>query len=77
MQQGFQTEADVLILTASGTGALEATVVNTLSPGDSVLSVNIGVFGDRFAKIARAYGADVTTLAVDMARRRQPDEVGE
>ena len=51
MKKGFQTEADVLILTSSGTGALEATVVNTLSPGDSVLSVNIGVFGDRFARL--------------------------
>jgi aspartate aminotransferase-like enzyme len=77
MKKGFQTEADVLILTSSGTGALEATVVNTLSPGDSVLSVNIGVFGDRFAKIARAYGADVTTLAIEHGKAATPDEVGD
>lgn len=76
MKKGFQTEADVLILTSSGTGALEATVVNTLSPGDSVLSVNIGVFGDRFAKIARAYGAEVTTLAVEHGKAASPEEVG-
>ncbi len=65
MKKGFKTDAEVLILTSSGTGALEAAVVNTLSPGDSVLSVNIGVFGDRFAKIARRYGADVTSLMVE------------
>jgi aspartate aminotransferase-like enzyme len=76
MKKGFRTEADVLILTSSGTGALEAAVVNTLSVGDSVLSVNIGVFGDRFAKIARAYGADVTTLAIEHGKAATPAQVG-
>ena len=60
LAEGFRTQAQVLILTSSGTGALEAAVVNTLSPGDAVLSVSIGVFGERFAKIAKRYGADVT-----------------
>ncbi|MGI8928763.1 MAG: pyridoxal-phosphate-dependent aminotransferase family protein [Candidatus Limnocylindrales bacterium] len=76
MKKGFRTEAEVLILTSSGTGALEAAVVNTLSVGDSVLSVNIGVFGDRFAKIARAYGADVATMAVEHGKAAEPAEVG-
>ena len=76
MKKGFRTEADVLILTSSGTGALEAAVVNTMSPGDSVLSVNIGVFGDRFAKIARAYGADVTSIAVEHGKAARPADVG-
>lgn len=76
MKRGFRTENEVLILTSSGTGALEAAVVNTLSPGDSVLSVNIGVFGDRFAKIARRYGADVTTLAVEHGKAALPADVG-
>jgi len=76
MKKAFRTDAEVLILTSSGTGALEAAVVNTLSPGDSVLSVNIGVFGDRFAKICRAYGADVTTLAVEHGKAADPSEVG-
>lgn len=76
MKKGFRTESEVLILTSSGTGALEATVVNTLSPGDSVLSVNIGVFGDRFAKIARRYGADVTNLMVEHGKAAVPAEVG-
>ena len=47
---------------APASGGLEAAVVNTLSPGDRVLGVSIGSFGDRFAKIAGIYGADVTKL---------------
>ena len=58
----FQTKNDLLILTGSGTGGLEAAVVNTLSPGDKVLSVSIGAFGDRFADIAEQFGAQVTRL---------------
>ena len=42
----FDTENDVYILTASGTGAMEAAIVNTLSPGDQVVCVTIGAFGD-------------------------------
>jgi len=76
MKKAFRSNAEVLILTSSGTGALEAAVVNTLSPGDSVLSVNIGVFGERFAKIARAYGAEVTTLAVEHGKAARPSDVG-
>ncbi len=58
----FETQHDVLILTSSGTGGMEAAIVNTLSPGDRVLAVSIGAFGDRFAEIASAYGAEVTPL---------------
>ncbi|MCL2150409.1 MAG: alanine--glyoxylate aminotransferase family protein [Dehalococcoidia bacterium] len=56
----FLTQHDLFILTGSGTGGLEAAVVNTLSPGDRVLAVSIGVFGDRFGNIAKTFGADVT-----------------
>ena len=55
----FLTNNDVFMLTCSGTGGLEAAVVNTLSPGDKVLAVSIGAFGDRFAEIARQFGADL------------------
>ena len=58
------TQGDVLLLTGSGSGALEAAVVNTLSPGDRVLAVTIGSFGDRFAKIASIFGADVERFEV-------------
>ena len=62
LKQVFMTKNDLLILTASGTGALEASLVNTLSPGDKVLSATAGSFGDRFTDMALAYGADVTRL---------------
>jgi aspartate aminotransferase-like enzyme len=65
LQTAFATRNDLLILTASGTGALEAAIVNHLSPGDPVLSISIGSFGERFAKIATAYGADVTKFEVE------------
>ena len=77
LQRALRTEHDVLILTASGTGGLEAAVVNHLSPGDPVLAVSVGAFGDRFAKIARTHGADVTTLDVDWGRAAQPPDLAD
>lgn len=71
----FQTKNDVLLLTGSGTGGLEAAAVNMLSPGDKVLSVTIGVFGDRFASICREFGADVASLKVEWGKAADPDAV--
>ncbi len=73
----FQTQNDVLVLTASGTGGLESVVVNTLSPGQKVLVVNIGYFGDRFAKIARAFGAETVEVPFDWGRAADPGVVAE
>ncbi|MCL4498761.1 MAG: alanine--glyoxylate aminotransferase family protein [Chloroflexi bacterium] len=72
LKEFFQTENDVLILTASGTGALEAAVVNVLSQGDRVLAVTMGEFGDRFAEIARVFGADVVPLKVSPGQAADP-----
>ncbi|MGH2417354.1 MAG: pyridoxal-phosphate-dependent aminotransferase family protein, partial [Candidatus Limnocylindria bacterium] len=66
------TGGEVLLLTGSGSGALEAAVVNTLSPGDRVLVVTIGSFGDRFAQVATAFGADVELLEVDWGSAADP-----
>jgi len=68
MRPYFGTEADIVLLTAAGTGALEAAVVNVLSPGDRVLAVTVGAFGDRFAKVAEVYGADVRRLEIEWGR---------
>ena len=57
LQRSFQTANDLYVLSSSGTGAMEAAVVNTLSVGERVLGVTIGNFGDRFLKIASTYGA--------------------
>jgi aspartate aminotransferase-like enzyme len=75
LKKVFQTKNDVLLLTGSGTGGLEAAVANMLSPGDKVLSVSIGVFGDRWAGIAREFGADVVSLKVEWGKAADPDAV--
>lgn len=69
------TQRDVLVLTGSGSGAMEAAVVNTLSPGDRVLAITIGSFGDRFAKIAAAFGADVDRFEVEWGEAADPTAV--
>jgi aspartate aminotransferase-like enzyme len=71
----FMTKNDIFLLTGSGTGGLEAGVVNTMSPGDKVLSVSIGVFGDRFAAIAKHFGADVTNLNFEWGKAADPDAI--
>jgi aspartate aminotransferase-like enzyme len=77
MKPFFGTTSEVAMLTTAGSGGLEAAVVNTLSPGDKVLAVSIGAFGDRFAKIARIYGADVTKLDAEWGYAAAADEVRE
>jgi aspartate aminotransferase-like enzyme len=71
----YQTNQDLYILTASGTGAMETAIVNTLSPGDSVLAITIGAFGDRFANIAETYGANVEILRSKLGEPADPDKV--
>ena len=73
----FGTTSDVAMLTTAGSGGLEAALVNTLSPGDRVLGVSIGSFGDRFAKIAGIYGADVTKLDAEWGYAAAADEIRE
>ena len=73
----YKTDNDVLIVTAAGTGGLESAIVSFLSPGDKVLAVTIGTFGDRFAKIATTYGADVTKLAFELGKAAEPAKVRE
>ena len=61
----FETKNPVLTLTATGTGAMDATVTNLFSPGDEVVVVNAGKFGERWTKIAKAYGIIVREIKVD------------
>ena len=70
------TSGEVFLLTGSGTGALEAAVVNTLSPGDRVLAVSIGAFGDRFAQTSTAFGAAVDRFDVEWGHAAEPSELG-
>ncbi len=64
----FQTRSDIIPLVASGTGGLEASVVNFLSPGDRVLSVNNGHFCERYAEIAERFGARVDRVTAEWGR---------
>ncbi len=75
LKQLFQTKNDVFLLTGSGTGGLEAAIVNSLSPGDKVLSVSNGVFGERFATIAQRFGAEVIPLRFEWGKPADADAV--
>lgn len=69
-----QTQHDVLILAASGTGAMEAGIINFLSAGDRVLVGNNGKFSDRWAKVAQAYGLNVEEITADWGKPLDPDD---
>jgi aspartate aminotransferase-like enzyme len=70
-----KTENDVFVLTASGTGGMEAAISNTINPGDKVLSLVCGVFGERWAKVAEAFGAEVVRMSVEPGKAIDPVEV--
>jgi aspartate aminotransferase-like enzyme len=69
------TAADVLFFPACGTGGLEASIVNLFSPGDTVISAAIGYFGERSAKIARAFGLKVVSCDVAWGEAAAPELV--
>ncbi len=71
----FQTERDVLVLASTGTGAMEAAVTNTLSPGDRAVVVRGGKFGERWAEICAAYGIEIECVDVEWGRAVEPSAV--
>jgi len=73
----FQTAADVLPLACSGTGAMEAAVVNTLSAGEAVAVIRAGKFGDRWVEICKAYGVTVVELAAPFGLSVPAERVAE
>jgi aspartate aminotransferase-like enzyme len=64
MKEFIGTENDVLVLTCSGTGVMEASVSNLTSPGDKVLVLTAGKFGERWTGLAKAFGCNVEVLSV-------------
>jgi aspartate aminotransferase-like enzyme len=72
-----QSQNDVLILTASGTGAMEAGIINFLSRGDRVLCGCNGKFGDRWAEVAKAYGLDVEVISAEWGQPLDPEQFRE
>lgn len=73
----FQTANDVLILASSGTGGMEGAVANFLSPGDRALTVNGGKFGERWGKLCKTFGVQVTELKVEWGQAVDPKAVAE
>ncbi|MDD3628800.1 MAG: alanine--glyoxylate aminotransferase family protein, partial [Actinomycetota bacterium] len=71
----FKTQNDLFILTSSGTGAMEASVVNFFSTGDKVLVASIGNFGERFKKICTRYGLNVIALDYEWGDAANPDDI--
>src|SRR5436853_615088 len=75
LREVYRTEHDVLLFTSSGTGAFESAVANLTSPGDRILVVSAGSFGERWAAMTRAYGADVVHLRLDWGETPEPDDL--
>jgi aspartate aminotransferase-like enzyme len=71
----FQTEQEVLVFVATGTGAMEGAVANTLSPGDTALVAEGGKFGERWAELCRVYGINVDLIKIDWGYAVDPQEV--
>src|SRR5438445_208877 len=71
----FGTNGDVLMLASSGTGAMEAAVANLFSPGDKVLVINGGKFGERWLNIANAFGLDPVEVKVEWGQAVKVDVV--
>jgi aspartate aminotransferase-like enzyme len=73
----FRTDSEVLLFAASGTGGFESAVANLTSPGDHVLVVSAGAFGERWAAMTKAYGADVDHLRYEWGETPSPEDVRE
>jgi len=75
LKWAFQTANDVFIISSSGSGAMEAAVINLLSGGDTCLVVQGGKFGERWAEIAKAYGINAEVLDVEWGKAVSPTEI--
>ena len=75
LKRVFKTEQEPLILASSGTGAMEAAVVNTLNREDKVLVINGGKFGERWIKICQTYGINVSTIDIEWGHSVRTEDV--
>ncbi|MFN0150290.1 MAG: pyridoxal-phosphate-dependent aminotransferase family protein [bacterium] len=75
LRYAFQTKSDVLVLTSSGTGALESAVVNCVSRGDTPLVIEMGKFSERWTHILNAYGVQPEVYKVAYGKSPDPDQV--
>jgi len=75
LRQVFLTESPVAVLASSGTGALEAAMISTISPGETVIVVSSGKFGQRWCQVAQAYGMNLVTLEVEWGKAVAPEQI--
>jgi aspartate aminotransferase-like enzyme len=68
----YQTSNDIIVFAASGTGAMEAAVVNVVNPGDTVIVASVGNFGERWVKLAGKWGAEVVALDFEWGTKADP-----
>ena len=72
LQYVFQTTSPVLTFPASGTGGEECAIVNLFSPGEHIVAITIGHFGNRFAQIAERYGLQISRIAFPWGEAAEP-----
>lgn len=75
LKQVFRTKNDIITFTSSGTGAMEAAIVNFLSPGDKVITINGGKFGERWVGLAKAYGLTQHEVKIAWGTAPDPQEI--
>jgi aspartate aminotransferase-like enzyme len=75
LHQVYRTDGDVLLYTASGTGGMESALSNLTRPGDRILVVSAGHFGERWAAMARNFGCDVDQLTYEWGESPAPDDL--
>ena len=73
----FKTSGDLFTFTSSGTGAMEASIANVLSPCDKIIVVRGGIFGERFGEIAKAYGVEVIPIDVEWGTAPRPEMIAD
>jgi aspartate aminotransferase-like enzyme len=76
LREVYRTQHDVLLFTSSGSGAFESAVANLTSPGDRALVVSAGNFGERWAAMLRAYGADLVHVQLEWGETPDADDLG-
>lgn len=77
LKQVFMTSHPVMFFASSGTGAMEASLTNLFSPGDAVISISAGKWGERYRDIARAFGLSVTSIEIPYGSAIDPETVRE
>ncbi len=75
LQEVYRTKNDVLMFTTSGTGAFESAVANLTSPGDRQLVLSAGNFGERWAGMAKAFGADLVHARLEWGETPEPEDL--